>query len=95
MPEDSESRSIRDAEAGADGGAARGGSYGPQAMMVESENELRRGLRWGGGAQAARGGGGDLGGGRGKSPRGEDDEAGLLDYDDERDGVSDADMSQD
>ena len=34
-------------------------------------------------------------GGRGKSPRGEDDEAGLLDYDDERDGVSDADMSQD
>ena len=34
-------------------------------------------------------------GGRGKSPRGEDDEAGLLDYDDERDGVSDADMRQD
>jgi hypothetical protein len=49
-----ESRSIRDAEAGADGGAARGGSYGPRAMMVESDDELRRGLRWGGGAQAAR-----------------------------------------
>jgi len=34
---------------------------------------------------------------RGKSPRGDEEEAGLLDYDEERDGVSevsDEDMSQ-
>ena len=88
MPEDSESRSIRDAEAGADGGAARGGSYGPQAMMVESENELRRGLRCGEEGRKRRMEGEETSGGARKvATRGRRraSEAGLLDYDDERD----------
>ena len=62
----------------------RGGSYGPRVMMVESENELRRGLRWGEGPQAARGGGGDLGGARKVATRGRRRGGALrllLDYD--------------
>ena len=100
MPRDSESRTslaalgtLRQERTVERRAAER--SYGPRAMMVESDYELRRGLRWGGGAQAARKRrveGEETSGGRPRKVSKESRHAGkttrrgsYLDYDDERD----------